>query len=142
VPDAYNQGVWPLAKIIQDAREARGLSQTELGAAVGTGQQAVSKWETGEARPRPKSIPRLADALRLSPTLLLAAAGYIDASAEEWTVDVDDWVKYRYREDHDASPAKAAEGDPVLRALSGDRALNEEDRRYVMDLVERLRGRR
>ena len=51
------------AEIIRNYRTNRGLSQEELGKAVGVSGQAVSKWESMNAMPDPKLLPALADAL-------------------------------------------------------------------------------
>ncbi len=51
------------AEIIRSYRTNRGLTQEELGKAVGVSGQAVSKWESMNAMPDPKLLPALADAL-------------------------------------------------------------------------------
>ena len=51
------------AEHIRSFRIDRGLTQEELGKAVGVSGQAVSKWENTNAMPDPKLLPALADAL-------------------------------------------------------------------------------
>lgn len=75
--------VGELARSLKSAREAKGLTQGELAAALQLGQQTVSKWETGAAKPRPQVVAALAQVLELSPARLLALAGYIEAGAED-----------------------------------------------------------
>jgi len=41
-------------------REAKGLTQTEVGEALGVGQTAVSMWETGTNTPRSIHLIKLA----------------------------------------------------------------------------------
>lgn len=48
---------------IKTAREALGMSQEELGQAVGVTRVTVSRWETNAIRPRGK-LPKLAKALK------------------------------------------------------------------------------
>lgn len=48
---------------IKELRKSRGLSQEELGRIVGVERSAVSKWETGEAKPRADLLIKLAKAL-------------------------------------------------------------------------------
>ena len=50
-----------LAYQISYARQKKGFSQEQLGAAVGVSNKAVSKWERGAARPRANLISRLAE---------------------------------------------------------------------------------
>jgi transcriptional regulator with XRE-family HTH domain len=51
---------------IKIAREGLGLSQAELGAAVGVSQTCVWNWEGGYTKPRPKSLGALASILKVS----------------------------------------------------------------------------
>lgn len=51
------------AERIRSTRIDLGLTQEELGKAVGVSGQAVSKWESMNAMPDPKLLPALADAL-------------------------------------------------------------------------------
>ena len=44
-------------------RERRKMSAAKLAAEMGVSQQAVSKWERGEAMPRAEILPKLADLL-------------------------------------------------------------------------------
>lgn len=54
------------------ARESAGLSQRALAAAIHiTDEDRVGLWERGEARPQPRVIPLLAQALRIDPLALL-----------------------------------------------------------------------
>lgn len=48
---------------LKELREARGLSQMDLAKAVDVSQQAVAKWEVGEAFPRAEKLPQLTRAL-------------------------------------------------------------------------------
>lgn len=44
-------------------REKRGLSQMDLSRAIDVSQQAVAKWEVGEALPRADKLPQLTSIL-------------------------------------------------------------------------------
>ena len=66
-----------LAETLRVRREEVGLSQAQLAARIGVGQQAVSRWERGEAVPRPARVLALADALNLDAAGLHRLAGYL-----------------------------------------------------------------
>lgn len=51
---------------IYELRTKKGLSQSELGKLVGVSNKAVSKWETGAAKPRAEKLAKLAEALGVS----------------------------------------------------------------------------
>ena len=52
-------------------RKKAGLSQTELGTAVGVALQTVFRWEAGERSPRAEEIRRIAAALHVTEAELL-----------------------------------------------------------------------
>lgn len=56
---------------LRAARQALGLTQEELGFALGTTKAAVSAWETGRGAPRFGALPGLRDALGQSLDTLL-----------------------------------------------------------------------
>ncbi len=60
-------------------RKKAPLTQQELADALGVNYRIVGKWETGEARPRPANLRRLAEVLGVTPGEVLAA---LDQPAE------------------------------------------------------------
>jgi len=58
---------------IQQAREAAGLSQSELAVRSGVAQPNISAYESGVRRPSPKMVERLVSAARPRPSAILAA---------------------------------------------------------------------
>lgn len=52
---------------IRKLREARGLTQTQLGAAIGTTHGTISKLERGELELKADQVRRLARAMRVHP---------------------------------------------------------------------------
>jgi transcriptional regulator with XRE-family HTH domain len=56
---------------IKEARKAKKLTQTELGAMLGFKKSAISAWETGQNKPDSEDVERLCGALGVSPTWLL-----------------------------------------------------------------------
>jgi len=48
---------------IKELREAKGMKQISLAAALGVDQTAISKWESGECHPRADKLLRLAELL-------------------------------------------------------------------------------
>lgn len=69
-----------LSRTIADAREARGMNQSELARAVGVSPQAVQKWESGLSVPRPSKLKTISDVLGISMRSLFPA--YIDTDVE------------------------------------------------------------
>lgn len=54
------------------AREARDWNQTDLAKEVGVSQVTISKYESGERRPTPATLRKLAEALGVERDSLLA----------------------------------------------------------------------
>jgi transcriptional regulator with XRE-family HTH domain len=160
VPRAYNRNVF--AEFVEQARQNLGIDQEQLAKAVGLRQQSVSKWETGVSRPKPAGIPQLAHALGVASHDVLELAGYLGLPPEdhpqfevtqtlpdgsEVTIVIDTWGIDTPDEDlevrrmvtdvpmDDDQPELAASGAVDVSDLS------EADRQYVLELVERLRGR-
>lgn len=57
--------------LLASKREAAGLTQAQLAAAIGTGRTAIANWETGVACPRLQDFPDLCRALKTTPNELL-----------------------------------------------------------------------
>ena len=55
---AYKYGVF--AAMLQNAMADHGVTQAHLAAQLGVEQQAVSKWATGQTRPKAETLIRLA----------------------------------------------------------------------------------
>lgn len=68
-----------VGKRIKWAREAAGLTQSELGARLGTDQSAVSKWESDEITPRGSTRLRIGNALCVSYEWLRSGEGPVVA---------------------------------------------------------------
>ena len=51
---------------LKNARKRLRLNQTELAKIIGTGQEAISKYETGKSTPKIDKIPKLARVLGVS----------------------------------------------------------------------------
>ena len=61
-----------LSQKIAYYRERAGLSQQALGDKIGVSQVAIHKWETGQNKPRIEAVFRLANALDVTVSELLA----------------------------------------------------------------------
>lgn len=61
-----------IGKRVRTARERAVLSQGELAAKVGISQNALSQIETGRAQPRPATIRKIAEALGIPASSLVA----------------------------------------------------------------------
>ncbi|WP_153785389.1 helix-turn-helix transcriptional regulator [Pseudomonas sp. EMN2] len=68
------------------ARSASRLSQSELGAKVGLAASAISRYESGEMRPRAATLLRIKAALQVVdvPPSLPGAECELEALVEEW----------------------------------------------------------
>jgi transcriptional regulator with XRE-family HTH domain len=64
---------------IKEQRNAKGLSQRELGDLFGITQQAVGRWETGQALPDAPTLGKLADFFNISVDYLLGRDNTISA---------------------------------------------------------------
>jgi DNA-binding XRE family transcriptional regulator len=56
----------PFAVNLQRLRKHAGLTQAEVGEAIGVGQSAVSNWETGTTKLKVMDLPKVAVALHAS----------------------------------------------------------------------------
>jgi HTH-type transcriptional regulator, cell division transcriptional repressor len=59
-----------IAKIIREGREKLNLNQSQLAELVGVSPQAVQQWESGATQPRGKRLNKIAQVLKLPPTLM------------------------------------------------------------------------
>ena len=62
-----------VGKVIQQHRESKGLSQEVLSGLIGIGRTHLSAIERGERRPTLDTFYRIADAMQMKPSVLLAA---------------------------------------------------------------------
>ena len=56
---------------IGEAREARGWTQAQLAQAIGTTQQTIQRWESGETDPKVTQVEAVSRALGITMTFLL-----------------------------------------------------------------------
>ena len=64
---------------IAEAREARGWSQERLAQAIGTTQQTVQRWESGQVDPQVSKIEAISKALGITVSFLLG----VDSNGQE-----------------------------------------------------------
>ena len=57
---------YEFGEYIYNLRKQKGLSQAELGTLVGVSNKAVSKWETGEAKPAIMQLKNLSKIFNIS----------------------------------------------------------------------------
>lgn len=74
-----------LSARIQRLRKEKGLSQEELGEAVGVSRQAVSKWESGQSMPDPDHIVLLSQCFHVSTDYLLKGTEDFPGAKKERT---------------------------------------------------------
>lgn len=70
---------------LYELRVKKGLTQNELGKLLGVSGKAVSKWETGAAKPRTDTLMRLAAVYDLSVSELLSGAAFSDSNKKRDT---------------------------------------------------------
>ncbi len=78
---------YKFGNFLYEKRTAKGLSQAELGAMLGVSNKAVSKWESGVAKPQTAKLVRLAEILDVSVEELLS--GQSVAAHSQPTVQAD-----------------------------------------------------
>lgn len=66
-----------LGESIKNQRIKKGMTQKQLGEAMGVGVQMISAYESGRRRPKTETLARFADALGVSLSDLLADVDYI-----------------------------------------------------------------
>lgn len=71
-----------LPDILRELREARGISQLELGCTLGFSQQLISKWELGTAKLKVDALQALADFYGVSTDYILGRES--EAAAQAW----------------------------------------------------------
>jgi HTH-type transcriptional regulator, cell division transcriptional repressor len=59
-----------IAKIIREGREKLNLNQSQLAELVGVSPQAVQQWESGATQPRGKRLNKIAEVLKIPPSLM------------------------------------------------------------------------
>jgi len=67
---------------IRRRRERLGLTQDQIGEALGVSRETVSQWESGTTEPRPARYPLLCQTLRCNLKWLLAGEGTEEADPE------------------------------------------------------------
>lgn len=92
-----------LGEKIIDLRKKRGLSQEDLAITLGVSRQAVSKWETGEAKPDTDKVVALAEYFEVTTDWLLRDIAPLETHTGT---------------DAHMSPAQARAGAPLLLCLT------------------------
>ena len=77
-----------IGETVKVRREELGLDQAELAGRVGVGQQTISRWETGQAVPKPDRLPVLAEVLGLDSEHVHRMAGYLPPSQSSAAADL------------------------------------------------------
>ena len=92
---------------IKEIREAKGVSQDQLGERLGMTGMSVSRWERGVTRLKYEDIPRIAEALGVDPYEIVGNSPLLTAE-EEALID-----EYRHLPEDRKPNAR-----PALRALN------------------------
>ena len=82
---SHNAKYASFGTLLTEARATAGIdNQSDLALILDCSQQTVSRWESGQSRPRAGEIPKLAAALKLKPSFLLEQAGYVTATVSSY----------------------------------------------------------
>lgn len=109
---------------LREARVAAGLTQEQLGFALGVTKSSVSAWENGRETPNFKLLPKLREALRTSLDELICGASSSTRKVSE------DSGTYRARDE--ASVARDAREHALLQRYRG---LSAKRRIAVLELM-------
>jgi transcriptional regulator with XRE-family HTH domain len=106
-------------------RMVRGLSQTELGEAVGVTFQQIQKYESGKNRVSASRLQQIADVLKVAPDFFFEATHTKKAgdSGSSETILIDEFISSR-------------EGIALAKAFS--KISNQKMRRTIVSLIEQL----
>lgn len=114
-------------KIIKERRIELGLTMKEIADAVGVSEATVSRWESGDIENmRRDKISKLAEALRISPSVLMG------------------WEEYEptqgyYLDPEAAEIAQEVYERPELKVLfDASRKVSAEDIQFVVEMIDRM----
>ena len=79
---------------IAEARELRGWTQEQLAASIGTTQQTIQRWESGQTEPKLSSIKKISKALGITLSFII---NITDESESEVLSDDEHEVIFAYR---------------------------------------------
>lgn len=120
---------------IKSSREAKGLSQRELGKRVGVQSQSVSQWESGTTKAlRPENLLAVADELGVSIRWLISGRGARDPSipAAELIASASD--------EHGLGPLSVEEADLVVAWRSWSPEIRKHIEILMLDTSLRRNG--
>jgi transcriptional regulator with XRE-family HTH domain len=100
-----------LGTVIQNAREAQGLSLRQLARLIGVNPSQVLRWETGEGTPTPRALAAVADQLELRASELFKLAG-VPVPSDVATLPA------MLRADYDLPPEAIAEVEAHIAAVA------------------------
>jgi HTH-type transcriptional regulator, cell division transcriptional repressor len=131
------------ATVIREAREKLNLNQSQLADLLGVSPQAVQQWESGATQPRGKRLSKIAEVLKLSPTLMHFG---IFAGAAESAKAVQEPKAAEYKKDRRAARSSAPEkppstSDPLIdQVVEAMRRMSAEDAARLVTISKALAG--
>ena len=116
-------------EIIKERRQQLGLTMKEVAEAVGVSEATVSRWESGDIENmRRDKIAKLAEALKISPAILMGWEDYRTQSD----------VPY-YLDEETAEIAQEVYDRPELKILfDASRKASKEDIQFVVEMIDRM----
>ncbi len=141
IPSGYALAVG-FAENVRRLRLRLDIRQEDLGAMLGVGQGAVSKWETGETQPKVETLPTIAKVLHAD--LMDLIVGRADSTHEENSIAVTPSVSTAGVQDTRAASTSsggvihATSDGTATRRQQSESALDAEVRRRLLELDSRL----
>jgi transcriptional regulator with XRE-family HTH domain len=130
-----------IAKIIREGREKLNLNQSQLAELVGVSPQAVQQWESGATQPRGKRLNKIAEVLKLPPSLMHfggpseasgAAAGVVASAPGNTSVESGAGV---------AASAALLDNDPLInQVVEAMKRMSKEDAVRLVTISKALVG--
>ncbi|HET7062503.1 MAG TPA: helix-turn-helix domain-containing protein [Nitrosospira sp.] len=133
------------AKVIREAREKLNLNQSQLADLVGVSPQAVQQWESGATQPRGKRLSKIAEVLKLSPTLMHFGI-FTEAAESTPAKAVQEPKAAEYKKDRRAARSSAPEkppstSDPLIdEVVEAMRRMSVEDAARLVTISKALAG--
>lgn len=116
-------------------RKERRITQSEISKAVGVERSSIGKYETADVIPSIDVLKKIAEFFGVS-------VDYLVNGEKENISQKEDAEEQYYIDNEVQRIAQEIHDDQDLRILfSASRNLNKEDIKFVVDMVERLKGR-
>jgi HTH-type transcriptional regulator, cell division transcriptional repressor len=130
-----------IAKIIREGREKLNLNQSQLAELVGVSPQAVQQWESGATQPRGKRLNKIAQVLKLPPTITHFGTSSEPSGAPGPIARAEPSEARNAVAGGGAGPLQAEENDPLIsQVIEAMRRMSKEDAARLVTISKALVG--